>query len=391
VSASEYPRIVVVSATPIEGEWATSDLMRSLFANWPPDRLSQIVLERDGVDPASQPIPTSALALDGGRNPLAILRQLETARSFCDDVEAEVVYFRSAGWPLAFEAVPLWLSRRSDLALVTHLMDDWPARLAHTRPRVAALAEPMLRATLRASDECLAISSPMAAHFGSVASRRFGVVHNGVPSDVVLSDNHDHVAPNEPMRIVYSGSAAPDQSAAALVDAVRAVEQLIDRGLDVQLDLALSPRHADAMRTHVAESTAVRVLGFADPPAYRERLRTADVLLMAFNFDPTSVAMLRLSMANKVGDYLAARRPIVVYGPGALTTVASAKSLGWGHVIDRHGASRLADGLATLLTDVSRQQALIAAGDQAARTAFDLAAQRQMLAEAIRSAARSNR
>ena len=389
----DHPRVVIVSATPIDGEWATSQLMTSLFAGWPKDRLSQVVLARDGVAAASQPIRTLTVALDGNRNPVSVAQQMRAATNFCRDVGADVVYFRSAGWPLAFEALPLWLTRRTDLRLVTHLMDDWPARLARTRPAVAKAAVRLLHLTLRASHECLAISPAMADHFEAATGRSFRVAHNGVEVGGVaaaggeIDTNAGIFTPSDPQRILYSGSAATDQSAAALDDAVRATELLVERGHRVQLDLALSPRHADDMRRRIAGSTAVRVLDHVDRGEYLQRLRSADVLLLAFNFDPTSVALLRRSMANKVGDYLGARRPIVVYGPKELATVDAARSGGWAHVVDRHGANRLADGLAAALSDAELQHTLLRRSDDAAKSTFDLRVHRATLETAVRTAA----
>lgn len=381
MSATETPRVVIVSATPIDGEWATSDLMRTLFTDWPDDRLSQIVLRRAGVDQETQPIRTLALALDGTRNPMTLATEMRAAKDFCVETGATVLYFRSAGWPVTFEALPLWLKRQTGVRLVTHLMDDWPARLTRTRPGVAAVAHRLLTATLTASDDRLAISQPMADHYQTEVGLPFRVAHNGV--ETVATTRAAHL-PNDPLRIGYSGGAAVDQSATAIDDAVRAVELLVERGLRVQLDLALSPRHVDEVRRRTANSSAVHVLDFVERPEHERRLRSADVLLMAFNFDPTSVELLRLSMANKVGDYLAARRPIVVYGPKELATVASARSLGWGHVVDQHGPHRLADGLAEVLGNAAVQRELMAGGAEAARAEFDLAVQRAALTGALR-------
>jgi len=359
-----HPRVLVLSATPVQGSWATSRLMVDLFADWPTESLAQITVSRPGSDPAAQTIESLYLDLSGSPNPFRIADQFRRAWMFVRDTQPDVIYFRTAGWPIALELFALLLTR---CPMVTHVMDDWPESRRAGGLRLAETFDGVLRRVLVRSKARLAISQSMAAAFTERYGVPFDVVHAG--SAVEPGPSPRPSRSEEEQLIFYSGSIAQDQTATSLVVLANAVALLRGRGTPVQLRVAPSSEMPTELAVQLESAGAV-IDEQGSQVEYHERLASADVVVATANFDEQSIAFLRYSMPNKIPDLLSSGTPILVFAPAELAYVQLADEAGWARVVDIDDVEVLASAIDDLLRNEAMGSQLLVAASEARATTF---------------------
>lgn len=381
----KLPRVLIVSATPLEGSWATSRLMTDLFARWPADSLAQVTVSRPGSDSEAQPVESLYLDLggEGGglRNPIRLVGELRRFTRFVEQTKPDVVYFRSAGWPLLLELAPLALGR---FPVVTHLMDDWPESRRVSGGRLGRVVEGVLRRVLAKSSARLAISEPMATAFADRYGVTFDVVHAG--TDRVPRDAPRPVGGKGESVVFYSGSIAEDQTASSIVELAQAVAVLRERGVAVRFTVAPSS-HMSATLTDRLESAGAVIEEQVSQQDYLDRLVAADVVVATANFDERSIAFLRYSMPNKIPDLLASGTPMLLYAPGDLAYVQDAQRQGWASVVDMDAPDILAAAIEVLLSNEELRADLVASAAEACASNFAWRTQRDRFERVVLAAA----
>lgn len=380
-----YPKVLVVSATPLQGPWATSRLMADLFAQWPSEFLAQVTITRPGSDPKSQTVESLYLDIAGTRNPFRVASQIRRLFAFVDKANPDVLYFRSAGWPVAFELMALLLVR---YPMVTHIMDDWPESRRVAGLRLNKALDAALRRVLVKSDARLAISQPMATAFAERYGVPFDVVHAGTDHGPQTPD-HAHNDRQE-KEVFYSGSIAEDQTASSLIELAVAVELLRSRGVSVQLRITPSSEMPKSLRTRL-KSAGAAVDEQSSQAGYFERLASADVVVATANFDPRSIAFLRYSMPNKIPDLLASGTPVLVFAPAELAYVQLASQAGWAYVVDTEDTEVLASAIEYLLQNDEARARLVAAAAEACESTFAWPMLRDRFEQTLRAASAPTR
>lgn len=404
---TNLPRVLIVSATPLQGSWATSRLMHDLFDRWPRASLRQITVTRPGSDPDLQPIESLYLdGLDGAgaRDPRRVVAEVRRVLRFVRAARPDVVYFRSAGWPMLFELVPLVLRRHP---VVTHIMDDWPeqqrlecADRSGIRSAGRRIGAASLRRILGRSAVRMAISDAMASAFSERYGAPFEVVHAGTdrlppppsPPPPPPSPLSSPPSPRPPSRsrdreatVFYSGSIASDQTADSLVRIAEAIQSLDQRSPGVRFHVAPSSPMPGALRAALVRVGAV-IGDQTTAQDYHRRLAAADVVVATANFDPRSIAFLRYSMPNKLPDLLASGSPVLIVAPADLAYVRLAEQDGWAVVEstgDRHAIELAVE---TLLDDHEVRTRLVQAAERACSTTFFWPSIRDRFEDAIRRA-----
>lgn len=223
------------------------------------------------------------------------------------------------------------LSRRLNLPVVPHFMDDWITSLyssgelsGRARVRVNGLFEQVLRR----SPALLAIGEAMAEEYSRRYSRPCFVAGNGV--DLASFETKPQEG-NSPKRLVYVGGLHLGR-AEVLLSIARAVDKA---GIDWKV--AVHTTDADERRVRGLEgSELIEWAGELPISGVPAALRTADALLLAESLTPEIANYTRLSVSTKVPQYLAARRAIVAVGPENQASLRAMVEYG-GEVFIAHG------------------------------------------------------
>jgi glycosyltransferase involved in cell wall biosynthesis len=210
--------------------------------------------------------------------------------------------------------------------------------------------------------------------------RRYGVESEIVrnPCDLGPYVSAPDYAGGEERRVVYTG-AVYEAHYDAFRNLVGAIELLGREDVRLHLYTAQTPEELAGVgikgpvvvHGHVAAS---------DVPAIQKQ---ADVLFLPLAFESPYPVVIKTSAPFKTGEYLAARRPVVVHAPADSFLAWYFREHGCGEVVDRLDPSALASALSSLLDDESRGREMAERGWERARADFGIERARERFAEVI--------
>lgn len=374
VDGPRFPSTLVVSTTRLGQMTATGAAMLSLFGDWPTDRLFQLHTDKaKGSNEGSQ-YPEFYIEGEPAKPGLGGLwksyrRQADRGlfdriASWAAEQRPEVIYYRAIDKPRYMWWLPIELSQRLGVPLVTHIMDDWPKRMTDVarsegRHRDAEAIHEELHRLFARTSRALSICDKMSKAFGE----RYGVSFQAFQNSIDAAEwegvtRARSVDTDGVFRLVYAGSLAEDMTLQSFIELTEAVGLLRDRGLPVQLNIYGARWWQKVFDKHVGKKPGIRYVGFVPRERYVQSLVDADLLVMPINFDDRSLTYIRYSLANKGPDYMAAGAPILVYGSPEAATVEYAIKHKWAEVISSQGVDKLADTIAGLMSDAERRAQL---------------------------------
>ena len=380
---SLFPRVLILDMTCLGSSSATGQIKKTLFTGWPEGRLAQVFasghgrfgLYRGGAVPA---------ALDDPSDPAEAI-------AWCRSFDPDVVYFRPHDHPVYFHEFALQAIDALGVPLVTHLMDDWPARagapgLAGNETLVRRLPEVLARSAVR-----LSICEAMSAAFETRYGVPFQAIANAVePADWQTLDGERATrrAGTEPLLIRYVGGLADDMGLRSLMDVAEVVDELHEE-LGVRLEVHTTRTWKSKADTVFERSRGVFVheAGISEE-GYRRLLLGCHLLLIAYNFDARSITYVRYSMANKMPECLASGTPVLAYGPTALATIAYLAEHQVAEVVATRDPVLLQGAIRRLAADPDAAMALGTRGRAFAFERHGAAAVRERFHESLSEAAK---
>lgn len=309
LSMKNDPRMLLIDLTALTGPAATSMLKSSYFSDWEEGQLLQ--LQSSGRE---------RLALSAnGQRPRVVPLEANLAEDILCRFKPQIIFYRPVADHPNLHSAAMDIIGKSDAPLVLWLMDDWPARLAAEAPENADHMDTDLRELLKRSSLNYAISHGMADVFGKRYAAQFSVAHNGVrPEDWPPRIQ----ALRQKVVLRYAGSLAPDTTASSVFDVAQTVAKLAGNGVPLRFEIHTQNTwmDANAERFNALSGVTLSVAKHSDKQ-YRDWLRGADILLLAYNFDEATRRYLQYSFANKTPELLASGAPVLAYGPPELETI----------------------------------------------------------------------
>lgn len=353
-----HPRVVLFDMTKIGDPSATGQLKHSLFENWPKDKILQfchLAPKTVGVD------------LNGKKHAHEVKEDNAVLLSLIDDFQPEVILYRPTPETPGLHSIAMDHIRRSDVPLVTWIMDDWPAMIAGSN---AAKNQNLLADwsfLLQRSSSRLSISEAMTSAFAQRYDLPFRAIANGVdPTDWPIVAER---ATDAPIRVRYAGSLAQNMTLDSIKMIAEAVETLSERGVDIVFEIKTRDiwyeRSKAAFKKYKRTSFLVADLKHED---YREWLCNADIATIAYNFDDRSKQYTQFSLANKLPECLASGAAMFAVGPAELATIETLSEAGCAMVVDRDDLDAVVESLSKLATEPELRLDL---AKQAQKIAFD--------------------
>ncbi len=338
-----YPRILILDMTRMGGVSATGQLKKTLFAEFPKEKLLQVY---------SRGSKEYGLFSEGGFVPL------ENEFSDEDDVLKEcirfnpdLIYYRPVAdrpylHDFACEAI-----KQLGVPVVTHIMDDWPDRLLHQDPHLYTKLDRSLRIVLSQSAARLSICAAMSQAFESRYGLDFTPIANCVePTEWLRQDKQvSQARSNSPNFIIrYIGGLADDMNFTSISDVANAVAALKDE-FPVKFEIYTMPHYKQKGIEALAQLSCVSIHDAnLSEEKYRQLLSTANALIVAYNFDERSISYVRYSMANKLPECMASATPVLVYGPMSVATVAYASATNSVRLVTERDLEKLKSVIRTL-------------------------------------------
>jgi glycosyltransferase involved in cell wall biosynthesis len=411
-----HPRVLFLTAAAFNKVTGGGVTFTNLFAGWPQDR---IVTVHNDSTPVSMDVCTQYYRLGVGEiHKRGLLRYLKLAQppagnSRCQGVAAprstlcamamaaKTVLFGNAvpdvgrltpeleAWVAAYKPDVLYtimgtnammdlakaLCERFNLALVIHLMDDWPSAAYRggllswfSRRRMQKL----LQHLVSIAEVRMGICEDMADGYKRRYGAPFLAFQNAIDTKRWQAYIKQDLAIGDQVQLLYIGSVLPEAQLDALADCCAAVASLRSEGMDVVLDIYSPSFYAQRYREMLVVDDGIRLHdAIAEDEEVFRCLAEADILLLPVNFDSKTVRYIRYSMPTKVPAYLFSGTPILVYGSEETAQVRYARKAGWGYVVSERGQARVATAIRELASDRNLRERLSRAARVAAFSNHD--------------------
>ena len=263
-------------------------------------------------------------------------------------------------------------SRRAGLPFFAFIFDHYSYREWRS-PARRVLAARFERVLLRGADGVIALNETVRDDLRSRHGVEPEVIHNSF-------DIGPYVAPlPEPraarageVRIVFTGDVYE-----AHYDAFRNLLAAVGRAGVPGMSLHLYTARDEAELAAAGIRGPVVNHGYLPPSEVARAQREADVLFLPLAFESPYPDLVRTSAPTKLGEYLAARRPVVVHAPPGSFPAWYFREHGCGVVVDRLDPVALAEALARVVGDESLREEIVARGWERARADFDKEVARQ--------------
>ncbi|MEM0986430.1 MAG: 6-hydroxymethylpterin diphosphokinase MptE-like protein [Pseudomonadota bacterium] len=350
-----FPRVLVLDVVPPGQMTATGELKSTLFAEWPETHLMQVCMDRHRF-----------MVTGGGLTPGA-----SATAAFTDDVidrlvetfSPELVLFRPVADRDTFNRFAFSLVDRLDCPVALWIVDDWPAHLAETDPEQWAVIGPQFTSVVDRASVRLAISEGMTRAFAERYGKPFVAFSNAVdPRHWPEKVHVNPISDASPLIIRYGGGLSSRMTLQSVIDIAQAVEALSgprDVRFEINTREHWAGKYGDRF-SRFAKTTLTTALMATD--AYRRWLQAGDLTVIAYNFDPETVAYVRHSMANKTVECLASGAPPLVYGPSEIHTVDFLERHGLGLRVVGQGPEAVGQALNSVLEAPARLKAMGEAG-----------------------------
>lgn len=382
-----HPRVLVIDITRIGDNSATGQMKQSLFGDCPPEDLLQVHVAGVNEFGLYSPSTISPIAKNYTVTDTASL--LAECMNFAPDV----IYYRPVADRPFLHDFACSLLDRLNVPTVIHIVDDWPERLRYQDSALHDKFDRSFRKLLNQAAARMSICQAMSTAFQERYGVEFTAFANCIyPEDWSLSDAEaptQNAQSDRPFIIRYLGSLATDMTHDSVLDIARAVTEL-QAERSVHLEIYTTKYWKDRITDTFSNLSGVSIYDAEFGEAYCRLLKTADALLIAYNFDVDSIRYVRYSMANKFPECLASGTPVLVYGPVDVATVAYAAETGCTQVVLERNPERLKAAIKELIDKPEYCESL---GQSARQYAFKNHAASQIQAHfygVLRSAVLSN-
>ena len=374
-----FPRVLVVSPTRMGSQTATGVVMANFFRGWPRGFIAQI--HSDQYSDIEHDVCQHYYYLKSHRRQKRLTRMfgesfadvldftwlqwtggtLKAALAWSKKFRPHMIYYRAVDKPFLYRWLPLKLAQRMGVPLVTHIMDDWPARYETTEESViSSFLVPPLHRHLKELFSCSAVNLSICSRMSDAFEARYGMpftpFHNGIEVDEWSAPKKETPPhPDGPFRMVYTGSLALDMQIWSLRDIAEVASDLRKRGIDIGLEIYGAKWWFPNYKKYFHGIDGVRYAGFVPRSEFPRLLMEADLLVLPVNFDEKSLRYVRYSLANKAPEYMASGTPVLVYGPREASTVDYAASEGWGHVVSQCSKEKLRDAILNLMSSPDKR------------------------------------
>ena len=245
--------------------------------------------------------------------------------------------------------------RRLGIPFWGHMHDLW---LENTRQgsfleKLGKKWEPVI---FREADKIFCMTDTQRDYYKNKYGGNYEIIPHCVSSDVEIPirPTVKTKSRDDEIQILYTGNINPLMNLDALKDMVACLDFL-------PANYRIMMLTSTSAKTLQAEGIChPRLdLGWTSVVEARRLMREADILFLPLSFKNCSAEEVRTVFATKTLDYLTSGVPILVYSPATCHHSRSAKSHGWGCVVDDDNPQVLARAIQDLAGDRSRRESLV--------------------------------
>ncbi len=237
------------------------------------------------------------------------------------------------------------------IPLVIHIMDDWLSTIYRgtvfsSYMRMRTRKE--FRTLLQKSIEKLSISEAMAEEYERRYGAQFIPFHNPVDLDMLTGIARNDWEYKAPFTIMYRGRVGKSIWN-SLIDVCEVVAELYAEGNNICMTINLPDVADELVRKTFERASCVTVeppLPYLDVP---KALTGADLLLIANDFDKSSIEFVKYSIPTKATEYMASGVPILIYAPAEVAVTRYALRQKWAFVNSEHNPRQVKEAILSFM------------------------------------------
>lgn len=370
---AKYPRLLIIDMTAMGNGTATGEVKAALLADWPKERLLQV--SSYGKDQLALTFLKEAATY---QNEPA---QADSAREAIEDFCPDVILYRMVPKVPWLHEFAMQIIQGLKRPLVTWLMDDWPAHLAHSSNEEWMLLASDFFSLLERSALRLSICDSMANAFQARYGKTFKSIANGVnPVEWPVLRHHK----TGRLILRYSGGLAKNMSLDSVLRIARVVEALAQQGHDIGFEINTHKWWEQASKDSFRnfKHTSIESI-HRTPEEYRAWLNGADVVVIAYNHDQDTLRYVQYSMANKMPECLASGSVVFAHGPRSIATIEYLFSTEAAVVVEQPVDEAIASAILELLENSALRNALARKGRKIAFEQHNIVNLREGLRSAV--------
>jgi tetratricopeptide (TPR) repeat protein len=360
-----YPRLLVIDWTKTGDISATGQIKEKLLAEYPTDNWLQLYVSKN----------KEFKLFSKGKESLEKLTFLDRDSLVreCKNFNPSVIYYRPVADNLEFHNLACEIISCLRVPLVTHVMDDWIDRPSQKNSKLYLELKKSFCNLLNNSATRLSIGERMSEAFED----RYGLDFIPIANCIDVNDwlNYENNVKTEldkgdkkTFTVRYIGGLADDMNFDSISDLVEAIEKLAYE-LSVKLEIYTMKHWQEKAIEAFSKFTATTIYeANLSQEDYYQLLKSADALIVAYNFDANSITYTRYSIANKLPECLASGVPTLVYGPLEVATVEYAAQTNCVQLVNERNQTQLIEVLRQLINNYDLCKEL---GQRARQFAFE--------------------
>jgi glycosyltransferase involved in cell wall biosynthesis len=244
--------------------------------------------------------------------------------------------------------------------VVIHMMDDWPSTVYKNRLLSLYLrwriGSEFLQ-LLKLSSGLMGISEKMCLAYQERYGYTFIPFQNPLDLNIWRRHARKDWTASIPFKLMYRGRIGRSIRS-SLVDVCDVVYSLCQHGLAIRFDVYITPFADESARKLFERPNCVFVHPATSIDEVPKSLAAADLLVLCYDFDPSSKQFIRYSLPTKIPEYMASGTPVLVYSPADTTVVEYAIQSKWGYVVSEESEAAIKDAILNLMNNKSLREKL---------------------------------
>jgi len=292
------------------------------------------------------------------------LRISDSFKKWLKEYKPELLYLQVS----SFDTVLFARELKDYLGIpsVIHMMDDWPSTISKRGPFRRfwyKKIDSALRSLFNKTDLFLSISEAMSDEYHKRYNKNY-------PIDAGVWQNHtkkNYKLSAQNSKILYSGRIGPGITN-SLIEIAQAIDKINSDGLSLKFHIQ-SPTASPEVIKRLLDHKCTVINPVADYADLPEIYSSADILVIANDFDEKAICFLRYSMPTKASEYMISGTPILVYSHHDSAVSKFFINNKCGCCVTEQDGGQLLSALKVLINDENYRATL---GSNAVRIASDL-------------------
>jgi len=260
-----------------------------------------------------------------------------------------------------------------DIPLVIHIMDDWPSTISNRyfpKPIWQRIINSKLKRLFSEAKVLLSISDPMSQEYFNRYGLTFMPFHNPIDTKMWMAHSRTDCTVNEKdVKVLYSGRIGIGISQ-SLLDVAETIDSLNNGGNSIKLYIQ-TPTEEHEIIQMLGKFKCVVINPVVEYCQIPEIFSTADILLLANDFDDSAVTFLKFSMPTKASEYMISGTPILVYSAEETAVTKFFTQYNCGYCVSHKSKKDLTAGIITLIHDQPYRQKISRNAVEVALKKFD--------------------